>query len=56
MGTVLGAGFFAALDGSLDELDSPDALAAFVGVALAPHDTTRATTTATSTGRSAATR
>ncbi|MFF3585355.1 IS110 family RNA-guided transposase [Streptomyces mirabilis] len=34
----LGAEFLAAVGGSLDEFDSPDALAAFAGVAPAPRD------------------
>lgn len=38
IGTVLGAEFLAAVRGSLDEFDSPDALAAFAGVAPAPRD------------------
>ena len=38
IGTVLGAEFLAAVGGSLDEFDSPDALAAFAGVAPAPRD------------------
>ena len=38
IGTVLGAEFLAAIGGSLDGFDSPDALAAFAGVAPAPHD------------------
>ncbi|WP_405710910.1 IS110 family transposase [Streptomyces xanthophaeus] len=38
IGTVLGAEFLAAVGGGLDEFDSPDALAAFAGVAPAPRD------------------
>jgi transposase len=38
IGAVLGAEFLAAIGGSLDEFDSPDALAAFAGVAPAPRD------------------
>ncbi|MFE3169278.1 transposase [Streptomyces sp. NPDC059224] len=38
IGTTLGAEFPAAVGGSLDESDSPDALAAFAGVAPAPPD------------------
>ncbi|MEV6175557.1 IS110 family transposase [Streptomyces sp. NPDC051954] len=38
VGTVLGAEFLAAVSGSLDDFDSPDALAAFAGVAPAPRD------------------
>ncbi|MFI5753324.1 IS110 family transposase [Streptomyces sp. NPDC051644] len=38
VGTVLGAEFLAAVGGSLEEFDSPDALAAFAGVAPAPRD------------------
>jgi transposase len=38
IGTVLGAEFLAAVDGSLDGFDSPDALAAFAGTAPAPWD------------------
>ncbi|MGY4742177.1 IS110 family RNA-guided transposase [Streptomyces sp. B21-108] len=38
IGTVLGAEFVAAVGGSLDDFDSPDALAAFAGVAPAPRD------------------
>lgn len=38
IGTVLGAEFLAAVGGSLDDFDSPDALAAFAGVAPAPKD------------------
>jgi transposase len=38
IGTVLGAEFLAAVGGSLDGFDSPDALAAFAGVAPAPRD------------------
>ncbi|GHE49425.1 hypothetical protein GCM10017771_70870 [Streptomyces capitiformicae] len=38
IGTVLGAEFLAAVGGSLDDFDSPDALAAFAGVAPAPRD------------------
>jgi transposase len=37
-GTVLGAEFLAAVGGSLNGFDSPDALAAFAGVASAPRD------------------
>ncbi|MEV0643248.1 IS110 family transposase [Streptomyces sp. NPDC050619] len=40
--TVLGAEFLAAVGGSLDEFDSPDALAAFAGVSPAPRDSGRA--------------
>lgn len=38
IGATLGAEFLAAVGGSLDEFDSPDALAAFAGVAPAPRD------------------
>ncbi|WP_434597928.1 IS110 family transposase [Streptomyces sp. A5-4] len=38
IGAVLGAEFLAAVGGSLDEFASPDALAAFAGVAPAPRD------------------
>ncbi|SCZ16330.1 Transposase [Streptomyces sp. 136MFCol5.1] len=38
IGATLGAEFLAAVGGDLDEFDSPDALAAFVGVAPAPRD------------------
>jgi transposase len=38
IGPVLGAEFLAAVGGDLDEFDSPDALAAFAGVAPAPRD------------------
>ncbi|WP_344589357.1 IS110 family transposase, partial [Kitasatospora paracochleata] len=38
IGTVLGAEFLAAVGGSLDAFASPDALAAFAGVAPAPRD------------------
>lgn len=38
IGPVLGAEFLAAVGGGLDEFDSPDALAAFAGVAPAPRD------------------
>ncbi|MEU6010435.1 IS110 family transposase [Streptomyces sp. NPDC047453] len=38
IGTVLGAEFLAAVGGSLDDFASPDALAAFAGVAPAPRD------------------
>nr|BEK70601.1 IS110 family transposase [Kitasatospora purpeofusca] len=38
IGTVLGAEFVAAVGGSLDDFASPDALAAFAGVAPAPRD------------------
>lgn len=38
IGTTLGAELLAAVGGSLDEFDSPDALAAFAGVAPAPRD------------------
>ncbi|WP_431684166.1 IS110 family transposase [Kitasatospora sp. KL5] len=38
IGTVLGAEFLAAVGGSLDSFASPDALAAFAGVAPAPRD------------------
>ncbi|MEU5646977.1 IS110 family transposase, partial [Streptomyces milbemycinicus] len=38
IGTVLGAEFLAAVGGGLNEFDSPDALAAFAGVAPAPRD------------------
>ncbi len=38
VGTVLGAEFIAAVGGSLDDFDSPDALAAFAGVTPAPRD------------------
>jgi transposase len=38
IGAVLGAEFLAGVGGSLDTFDSPDALAAFAGVALAPKD------------------
>ncbi len=38
IGAVLGAEFLAAVGGSLDDFDSPDALAAFAGVAPAPRD------------------
>jgi transposase len=38
IGAVLGAEFLAAVGGSLDDFDSPNALAAFAGVAPAPHD------------------
>jgi transposase len=38
IGTVLGAELLTALGGSLDDFDSPDALAAFAGVAPAPRD------------------
>lgn len=38
IGIVLGAEFLTAVGGSLDEFDTPDALAAFAGVAPAPRD------------------
>ncbi|GAA2753394.1 IS110 family transposase [Kitasatospora cinereorecta] len=38
IGTVLGAEFLAAVGGNLDDFASPDALAAFAGVAPAPRD------------------
>ncbi|MCX5233135.1 IS110 family transposase [Streptomyces sp. NBC_00233] len=38
IGAVLGAEFLASIGGSLDGFDSPDALAAFAGVAPAPRD------------------
>ncbi|MFG3410496.1 IS110 family transposase [Streptomyces sp. NPDC048142] len=38
IGAVLGAEFIAAVGGGLDDFDSPDALAAFAGVAPAPRD------------------
>ncbi|MFD9125415.1 IS110 family transposase [Kitasatospora sp. NPDC059571] len=38
IGVVLGAEFLAAIGGSLDDFASPDALAAFAGVAPAPKD------------------
>ncbi|MFI6006303.1 IS110 family transposase [Streptomyces sp. NPDC051366] len=38
IGATLGAEFLAAVGGGLDEFDSPDALAAFAGVAPAPRD------------------
>ncbi|MFF9778587.1 IS110 family transposase [Streptomyces sp. NPDC013978] len=38
IGATLGAEFLAAVGGSLDVFDSPDALAAFAGVAPAPRD------------------
>ncbi|MFJ2821209.1 IS110 family transposase [Streptomyces toxytricini] len=38
IGTTLGAEFLAAAGGSVDGFDSPDALAAFAGVAPAPRD------------------
>ncbi|WP_225994803.1 MULTISPECIES: IS110 family transposase [Streptomyces] len=38
IGATLGAEFLAAVGGDLDEFDSPDALAAFAGVAPAPRD------------------
>jgi transposase len=38
IGVVLGAEFLAGVGGSLDTFDSPDALAAFAGVAPAPKD------------------
>lgn len=38
IGPILGAEFLAAVGGSLDDFDSPDALAAFAGVAPAPRD------------------
>jgi transposase len=38
IGPVLGAEFLAAVGGDLDEFNSPSALAAFAGVAPAPHD------------------
>ncbi len=38
IGTTLGAEFLAAVGGSLDEFDSPDALADFAGVAPRPRD------------------
>ncbi|MER6299292.1 IS110 family transposase [Kitasatospora sp. NPDC001539] len=38
IGAILGAEFLAAVGGDLNEFDSPDALAAFAGVAPAPRD------------------
>ncbi|WP_251021249.1 IS110 family transposase [Streptomyces sp. ISL-98] len=38
IGAILGAEFLAAVGGGLDDFDSPDALAAFAGVAPAPRD------------------
>ena len=38
IGATLGAEFLAAVGGNLDDFDSPDALAAFAGVAPAPRD------------------
>ena len=38
IGPLLGAEFLAAVGGGLDAFDSPDALAAFAGVAPAPRD------------------
>lgn len=42
IGATLGAEFLAAVGGDLDEFDSPDALAAFAGVAPAPRDSGKA--------------
>ncbi|MFF2776100.1 hypothetical protein ACFVU3_14435 [Streptomyces sp. NPDC058052] len=50
---MLGAGFLAAVGGSLDEFDSPNPLAAYAGVA--PRPRTRARSSATCTGRSSIT-